>query len=79
MRAESALGTGIRPAHFPTALRRGFWNEPWDILAVSVALVFLAVAWPTFFVTHALWVVLVPVLAAAATLPVAVLRYIPFA
>lgn len=79
MSSDDTLSTGVGSADFRTALRSGFWRDPWDVVALAVALVLLAVAWPTFFVTHELWVVFVPVLAAAATLPVAVARYFPFA
>lgn len=50
-----------------------------DVVLGSLALVFFAVAWPTFFVTHAAWVVLVPLLAALGSLPVAVARHHSFA
>lgn len=49
-----------------------------DLLLGALALVFFAVAWPTFFVTHSAWVVFVPFLAAAGSLPVAAARHYPF-
>lgn len=49
-----------------------------EITLVALALVFFATAWPTFFVTHSAWPVLVPVLAAVGTLPVATVRRYPF-
>src|SRR5699024_3667745 len=69
-RTATTLGDRAR-----TTLRH-HWR---DIVAVAVALVFFSVAWPTFFVTHDLWVVLVPLLAALGSLPVAVTRHLPFA
>src|SRR5699024_7146561 len=69
-RTATTLGDRAR-----TTLRH-HWR---DIVAVAVALVFFSVAWPTSFVTHDLWVVLVPLLAALGSLPVAVTRHLPFA
>lgn len=49
-----------------------------EIALVALAIVFFAIAWPTFFVTHSAWPVLVPLIAAAGTLPVAVACRFPF-
>ena len=50
-----------------------------DLSLVALALIFFAVAWPTYFVTHSAWTVLVPIIAASGALPVAVARRAPFA
>lgn len=48
-----------------------------DVILLTLAGLFFAVAWPTFFVTHDAWTALVPLLAALGTLPVAVSRRWP--
>ena len=49
-----------------------------DLALVVLALVFFAVAWPTYFITHSAWTVLVPIIAALGALPVAAARRAPF-
>src|SRR5699024_11289746 len=36
-----------------------------DLSLVALALIFFAVAWPIYFVTHEAWTVLVPIIAAS--------------
>lgn len=49
-----------------------------DLALVALALIFFAVAWPTYFVTHSAWTVLVPIIAALGALPVAAACRAPF-
>lgn len=49
-----------------------------DLALVALALIFFAVAWPTYFITHSAWTVLVPIIAALGALPVAAARRAPF-
>lgn len=79
MRRDSTLSAGIGRPDIRTAFSGGVRRSAWDYIGAAVAIVLLAVGWPTFFVTHDLAVAAVPVLAALGTLPVAVARYVPFA
>lgn len=74
---EATPSTGVVAPGYRTVISQGVRRNAGDILAVTLALVFFAVAWPTFFITHGLWAVLVPLLAAMGSLPVAVARYHP--
>ncbi|MDX2357222.1 sensor histidine kinase [Dietzia sp. PP-33] len=78
MNRDDARPTGVGTSDLRTVIWDGFRRRGWDYVAIVVALAFLSVAWPTFFVTHDLWPVLVPVLAVLCSLPVAVVRHTPF-
>lgn len=81
--AESAPGAGAAQAPdggaagYRVVVRQGVRRHGRDIVAVALALLFFAVGWPTFYATHDLWVVLVPLLAALGSLPVAFARHVP--
>lgn len=79
MRRDNTLSAGVGRGDFRSAFRGGVRRSAWDYIAAAVALVFLAVGWPTFFVTHDLAAAAVPVLAVLGSIPVAVARYFPFA
>ena len=66
------------PVGFRAIIAGAFRRNTGDVGLVLLALLFFAVAWPTFFVTHDAWVVLVPLLTALGSLPVAVARRRPF-
>lgn len=79
MRTDLTPSAGGATADIRSRARSGLRRQWQDVVAVVLALVFFAVAWPTFFVTHGLWVVLVPLVAALGSLPVAVARHLPLA
>ena len=78
MLSKNWVHTADERVGYRAVVAAAFRRNAEDAFWTAVALVFFAVAWPTFFVTHDAWVVVVPILAALGSLPVMLVRYRAF-